>query len=71
MGCGVNDLGRRGLKTPKTQNKWSRILPLGVWILVCKGKKGSEMIKNMQFFKIGLILARKWKRMNQMSTLPF
>ena len=25
----------------------------------------------MRFFKIGLILARKWKRMNQMSTLPF
>ena len=25
----------------------------------------------MQFSKIGLVLARKWKRMNQMSTPPF
>ena len=25
----------------------------------------------MQFSKIGLILARKWKRMNQESTTPF
>ena len=24
-------------------------------------------IENVQFFKIGLTLARKWKRMNQMS----
>ena len=28
-------------------------------------------IENVQFFKIGLTLARKWKRMTQMSTQPF
>ena len=27
-----------------------------------------QCIENMQFFKIGLILAQKWKRMTQMST---
>ena len=30
MGCGIADFGRRGLKRPKTQKNWPKILSPGV-----------------------------------------
>ena len=43
---------------------------LKFWAIL-EGKTPLKRPKKRDFQKIGLILAQKWKRMNQMSTQPF